>query len=435
MTETAATADAATCGCQPAARATEQPSGISRRGVLRAAMAIGAAAGLSGPLVSSRVAFAAEGATYSGDVLVVLSLRGGFDGLSAVVPVADPAYYAARPNVAIPAAQVLQLNQQFGLHPVLKGLKGLYDGGQLAIVPSVGQPGSSRSHFHAMAELERAAPGTSVRTGWLDRMVGASGRAGTFAGTVVGEGQASMSFAGPTQEMVVPSVDKFSLAGASDPAEIKRWATALRRLHVGARHELAGPARSATSAVGTLARLRAGGYTPANGAAYPKGELGDALKDVARLVKAKVGLRAVAVDEGDWDMHSGMGSSTDGWLFRKLTELDAALTAFMTDLGPAGGVTLVTVSEFGRRVAENGSGGVDHGAGNAMFVLGSGISGGQIYGSWPGLHKAALDDGDLRGTTDFRTVIGEVLERRCGLNAGPVFPGLPATRLGLARPR
>ena len=143
----------------------------------------------------------------------------------------------------------------------------------------------------------------------------------------------------------------------------------------------------------------------------------------------------MAVDEGDWDMHSGMGSSTDGWMFRKLSELDAALTAFMTDLGPAAGVTLVTVSEFGRRAAENGSGGTDHGAGNAMFVLGSGIGGGQVYGSWPGLHKEALDDGDLRGTTDFRTVIGEVLERRCGLNAAAVFPGLPTSRLGLARQR
>ena len=184
-----------------------------------------------------------------------------------------------------------------------------------------------------------------------------------------------------------------------------------------------------------MARLRSATYSPTNGAAYPPGELGAALRDAARLVKASVGIRAVAVDEGDWDMHSGMGSSTDGWMFRKLSELDAALTAFMTDLGPAAGVTLVTVSEFGRRAAENGSGGTDHGAGNAMFVLGSGIGGGQVYGSWPGLHKEALDDGDLRGTTDFRTVIGEVLERRCGLNAAAVFPGLPTSRLGLARQR
>lgn len=427
-----------TCGCAtapaPDETAPAASPGVTRRGLLRAAMAVGAAAGLSGPLVSSRVAFAAEGRAYAGDVLVVLSLRGGFDGLSAVVPVAEAAYYAARPNVAVPAAQTLPIDQQFGLHPALGGLKSLYDAGALAVVPAVGQPASSRSHFHAMAELERAAPGTSLRTGWLDRMVGASGAPSTFAGAVVGDAHGVMSFAGPTQEMVVPSIDKFSLTGASSAGDIRRWATALRRLHAGARPELSGPATAATAAVGTLARIGASSYSPANGAAYPKSPLGDALRDVARLVKARVGLRAVAVDEGDWDMHSAMGSSTDGWMRRKLVDLDAALTAFMSDLGAGAGVTLVTLSEFGRRVAENGSGGVDHGAGNAMFVLGGGVAGG-VYGAWPGLDKAALDDGDLRGTTDFRVVLAEVLERRCGLNARAVFPGVGNTRLGLTRQR
>jgi len=142
------------------------------------------------------------------------------------------------------------------------------------------------------------------------------------------------------------------------------------------------------------------------------------------------------VDEGDWDMHAGMGTADTGWMFDHLTDLAQALAAFATDLGPLmDGVTVVTLSEFGRRVAENGSGGVDHGHGNAVLMLGGGIDGGKVHGRWPGLDEAALVDGDLAGTTDYRSVLGEILTKRCGAGSlAQVFPGFSGTPLGVAKP-
>jgi uncharacterized protein (DUF1501 family) len=143
------------------------------------------------------------------------------------------------------------------------------------------------------------------------------------------------------------------------------------------------------------------------------------------------------VDSGDWDMHENLGAALPGRrMHDQLAQLAAAIAAFATDLGPDGlrRVTLVTISEFGRRVAQNGSGGLDHGYGNAMFVLGGGVRGGQVYGRWPGLGSAQLRDGDLAVTTDYRAVIGEILQARCGVGSlSSVFPGVTASTLGLVK--
>ncbi|HEX5742099.1 MAG TPA: DUF1501 domain-containing protein, partial [Pilimelia sp.] len=170
---------------------------------------------------------------------------------------------------------------------------------------------------------------------------------------------------------------------------------------------------------------------------YPAGALGDALRDVARLIKAKLGLMVATVDVGDWDMHQGLGTPVAGQsMYDKLHELALALAAFAADLGAAfQNVTVVTLSEFGRRVAENGARGTDHGHGNAMLLLGGGVRGGQVHGHWPGLAPDALVAGDLAGTTDYRTVIAEVLQRRCGLATADVFPELRATPLNAVAAR
>jgi uncharacterized protein (DUF1501 family) len=203
-------------------------------------------------------------------------------------------------------------------------------------------------------------------------------------------------------------------------------------MHAGAKSAVADPARLALRALGTAAALP---DAPADDG-YPDGDLGDALRDVARLVRAGVGLRVATVDFGDWDMHVGLGRVEDGWMARQLTELGEALAAFATDLGPdLGRVTLVTLSEFGRRVEENASGGLDHGHGNLMLVLGGGVNGGRMHGGWPGLAPGALLDGDLPATNDYRTVLAEVLERRCGVAGTQVFPKLGSARLGVVRPR
>jgi uncharacterized protein (DUF1501 family) len=418
-----------TCGCAEA-------RGLSRRGLLGRALATGATgalAGLAAEGMSTRLAFADAGTPYAGDVLVVLSLRGGFDGLSAVVPHGDPDYYAARPNIGVPKAQLLGGDSMFGLHPALAPLLPLWQGGSLAAVHAVGQPHPTRSHFQAMEEMERAAAGTSLRTGWLDRMLGATGATSPFSGVSIGGAMTPRVLAGPSPDLSLRAVDSFTLAGQSAS---RPMAATLRALYDGAPAVLAHPARAVHGALATTAALRTAGYSPANGATYPDTQLGNALRDVARLVKAKVGLTAACVDSGDWDMHQGLGAPVEGQrMYRHLGDLAAALAAFATDLGPAGmgGVTLLTLSEFGRRVQENGSRGTDHGHGNAMLLLGGNVKGGRVYGRWPGLAPAKLVGGDLAGTTDYRAVIAEVLRRRCGLaDAGPVFPGLSlGTALGV----
>src|SRR3954454_7499175 len=172
------------CGCPQGQALTAQ---VSRRTLLAGAGALGAlgaVVGVAGPSAATQLAFA--GTAYTGDTIVILSLRGGFDGLSAVVPVGDPAYFAARPTIAIPASRAIKLDAMFGLHPALAPLKPIWDAGGLAAVHAVGQVNPTRSHFDAMATMENAAPGSSLRTGWLDRMIGLSGPGSTFALTAVG---------------------------------------------------------------------------------------------------------------------------------------------------------------------------------------------------------------------------------------------------------
>jgi uncharacterized protein (DUF1501 family) len=417
------------CGCA-------EQQALTRRRLLGRTLAAGAAgafAGLAGEGLATNLAFAAG--THTGDTLVVLSLRGGFDGLSAVAPIGDPDYYRARPTIALPKNQVIAGDGMFGLHPALAPLLPLWQSGNLAAVHAVGQPNPTRSHFAAMEEMERAAAGTSLRTGWLDRMLGQSGATGALAGVSMGNAMPARLLAGPAADVSMASVDGFTLAGESAK---RPMAAALRSLYQGAPDLLAAPAAAADAALTATAGVRATPYVPANGAIYPATPLGAALKDVARLIKADVGLAAATVDSGDWDMHEGLGSAVQGQrMYDNLHATATALAAFAADLGTAmAGVTLVTVSEFGRRVQENASRGVDHGHGNAMLLLGGGIRGGKVYGQWPGLAPAALVDGDLAAVTDYRSVIGEILQKRCGLGAlGEVFPSVAPSSFGLAAAR
>jgi uncharacterized protein (DUF1501 family) len=396
---------------------------ISRRRLLGTCAAIGAGVAASG--VSTQLAYAADPA-YSGDTLVLLSLRGGFDGLSAIVPIGDPDYYRARPSIGVPKSQVIAGDGTFGLHPALAPLLGLWKGGQLAAVHAVGQPNPTRSHFAAMEAMENAAPGTSIRSGWLDRMLGSSGSHGPLAGVSLGHAMpARVLGSGVSME----SIDSFELAGASK----KPIAAALRAMYADAPPLLAGPAQAADRALAATAGLPA-----AAKGTYPATDLGAALRDVARLIKARAGLVTAAVDCGDRDMHDSLGNAVKGQrMYDNLTDLSLALAAFAADLGATmKNVTLVTVSEFGRRVGENASHGADHGHGNAMLVLGGGVRGGKVYTKWPTLAPGALSDGDLAATSDYRSVIGEILQKRCGLGSlSGVFPSVSPSSFGLVTAR
>ena len=406
------------------------PPGLSRRTFLRGA-AVAAGAMIASPLVSGRVAYAAD-ASYAGDTLVVLSLRGGFDGLSAIAPVGDPAYYAARPTIAVPQALGLQLDSMFALHPSLAPLKPLWDSGVFGAVTAVGHPSKSRSHFTAQEELERAALGTSLRTGWIDRAIGTLPTGTPFQSVALG-GKVPQSMAGPTPEIALRTVDSFKYDGGSSMQD--RTMAALKAMYQGSGHPFEQAVMNTIASLRTAETLRAVPYVPANGAVYPDTGLGRAFKDVARLITGNVGVQAITLDQGNWDMHNGLGRAGTGWMADNLKQLAGALAAFAQDLGDGlSKVSVVTLTEFGRRVQENGSGGVDHGYGQQVLLLGGGIVGGRVHGRWPGLSDAALDSGDLAGTTDYRNVVGELLVRRMGVGSlSGVFPGLTPSFLGLAR--
>ncbi|GAA0802754.1 DUF1501 domain-containing protein [Spirilliplanes yamanashiensis] len=408
--------------------------GTTRRKALGAALAAGVFGGLAGDQLATQLAFAAD-TTYTGDVLVVLSLRGGFDGLSAVVPYGDPYYYRARPTIGVPRTRTIGNVGGFGLNPALRPLLPLWANRKLAAVHAVGQAAPNRSHFSAMEELERAAPGTSLRTGWLDRLLGVNGASSPFNGVSVGTAQPQRTLVGPSPDLGLMSVDGFQLTSDDGHRPIS---STLNALYANAPAVLRTPAQQLTTAVDTTSRMATAGYAPANGAAYPGTPLGGALRDVARMIKGDVGLMTACVDTGDWDLHENLGLAVAGQrMYDRLHSLALALAAFAADLGAdLNRVTLVTVSEFGRRVAENGSKGLDHGYGNAMLVLGGGVHGGRVYGRWPTLNPARLVAGDLAVTTDYRAVIGEILQKRCRVSAvGNVFPGVRASALGLVASR
>ena len=421
------------CGCPEFDRA------ISRRSFLKRAGVAGLVAGIASETAFTRLAFGAT--PYTGDILVILSLRGGFDGLQAVVPAAEPHhsnYLDLRPNVGIPSGQLIQLDGTFGMHPALAPLKPLYDSGAFGIVHAVGMAAPDRSHFSAMDELERAAPGTSLRTGWIDRVLGLREEGSVFQGVQIGNGLPATAFLGPSPELAMWSIDGFGLSAAWDDDERLRWDAALRGVHTNAPAVLRAPATAALDALATTAIMEQAGYTPANGAVYPDSDLGHALTDVARLIKQDIGLEVASVDYGDWDMHAGMGDVSSGWMVDHLTELAGSLAAFVTDMGSAmSGITVVTLTEFGRRIEENGSGGTDHGYGQVVFLLGDGVQGGRVHGDWPGLAPGDLVDGDLAATTDYRSILAEILEDRCGASSSDVqgvFPGLGSTRPGVMDP-
>jgi uncharacterized protein (DUF1501 family) len=413
------------CGCPDYA--------MSRRSFLGRLGAVGALAGLTSTGLATQMAFAAE--PYTGDVLVVLSLRGGFDGLNTIVPSGDPRYAEVRPSIQIPQRTLLPLDSMFGLHPAMSPLMPWWHSGEFAAVQAVGMANQTRSHFEAMEEMERAAPGSSLRTGWLDRTLGLRDGTSAFQAVQMGSSMAASAFRGPSPELAMRSVDDFDLSGAWDATERRRWSDALTALHEGAPTAVAAPARTTLGALSGAAEMQEAAYTP--DASYPNTDLGRALRDVARVVKANVGLQVAAVDYGDWDMHADMGTVSAGWLKDKLDELARSLAAFATDLGgKLSDVTVVTLTEFGRSLVENGSGGVDHGHGQAVLLLGGGVNGGQVHGAWPTLEKEALAGGDLAGTTDYRRILAEILEKRChGSQMSSVFPDLTSDRLGVVRAR
>ena len=404
----------------------EEYGGLSRRGLLKGLLGAGATTAFFGTTFTQTAYAATEPADR---VLVVLSLRGAADGLSLVVPHGDPAYYTARPRIAIPSASLLAKDSFFGLHPSLSPLLPLWNAGKVAAVHATGLPVANRSHFAAMEALEDADPGSSARVGWINRLIGTDSYPNPLQAIGMGFSTPITAMYGPEATVTTASADQMVLAGADQWDPEGRRPLSLHTLWADAPGAAGRGGRAALSAVDDFAPVLEVPETPANGAAYSDDDLGRALADTARTIRADIGAQVISVDhDGGWDMHANLGTLEWGTMLRAAGALATSLAAFFTDLGPLGDkVTVVTISEFGRRVKENANYGLDHGHGNVMFLLGAGVRGG-YYGTWPGLVDSL--DADLDVTTDYRSVLAEIVDRCLGRSAATVFPGFSPEMVG-----
>lgn len=374
------------------------------------------------------------------DVLVNVFLRGGMDGLTTCVPYGDGDLYVHRPTLAIqpPGAPngAVNLDGFFGLAPSASPLYEPYAAGHLAFVHAAGSPDPTRSHFDAMRFMETGAPGQApgaVDSGWLARHL--------LTVAPIGDGL----LRGMAMDLMLPQ----TLAGApatvptADPDRLEfpgRASTTAARsavvsgMYAEASEPLKSAAVSALVTIERLANIDFAGYSPANGAAYPDTTFGQALRSTACLIKNSTDIEVVSLDLGGWDHHNLEGP-IEGAMAQLLDELSRGLLAFYRDmLASIGSLTVVVMSEFGRRVAENASLGADHGHGGCMLVMGGGIAGGQILTVWPGLAESQLDQGDLQITIDYRDILAEILARRLGnTSLDVVFPGYTPTFRGITQ--
>ena len=357
--------------------------------------------------------------------LVVIFQRGAADGLNIVVPHAEPAYYAVRPSINIPRSSVLDLDGFFGLHPSMSALQPIWKQKRLAIVHAAGSPDPTRSHFDAQDFMESGTPGLkATEDGWLNRALHSLPVSdAAFRAVAMGPALPRI-LSGPEPAVAINNLNDFGIGGGNAKTSLAQ--NSFEAMYAGSVDAvLHGSAQETFEAVKMLKSANPAQYTPLAGANYPRGRFGDSLKQLAQLIKANLGVQVAFADIGGWDHHVNEGS-TEGQIANVLRDFSQSLAALWTDLGDlAEDTVIVTMSEFGRTVRENGNRGTDHGHANVMFVLGGPIRGGRVYGRWPGLDQSQLYEGrDLALTTDFRRVLGEAVYRHLGnreLNG--VFPG------------
>ena len=363
-------------------------------------------------------------------ILIAIFQRGAADGLSMVVPFGDRHYYSARPQIAIPQPScsdpevAIDLDGFFALHPALAPFKAIYDAGHLAIVHAVGSPHNTRSHFDAQDYMESATPGDkNASDGWLNRYLQAKNLlpASTFRAVALGP-VLPRTLVGRASAVAMTDIGAFGLQGEQGDGQMTRSFEALYAQSV--TDLLRDTGKEAFEAVRRLKKANPQRYPPAHGANYPRTSFGQALRQTAQLIKAEVGLEIAFMDIDGWDTHANQGA-VRGQMALRLQEFSEGVAAFYRDLGDLmRHVVVLTMTEFGRMLHQNGSGGTDHGHASCLFVLGGPVKGGKVYGPWPGLAQEQLYEGrDLALTTDFRDVFAEVTARHLGAsNLRMIFP-------------
>ena len=384
---------------------------------------------LSAPAFLERVVMG-QPTTGKRKTLIAIFQRGAVDGLNMVVPFGESSYYDSRPSIAILKPEpgnseaVIDLDGFFGLHPAMSSFKPLWDSKRLAIIHAAGSPDNTRSHFDAQDYMESATPGLkSTSDGWLNRYLQSKQdpdrslfRAVSMTKTMprVLQGRASA--------VAMANLSDFAIRAGKSSANLQ---DGFEAIYARENDSLAGMGRETFEAVNYLKKANPAQYKPENGAQYPRNPFGNSLLQIAQLIKAGVGLEVAFTDIGGWDTHVNQGNSR-GQLGNLLQQFSSGIAALYQDLGQRmDDVIVLTMSEFGRTVRENGNRGTDHGHANAMFMMGNSVRGGKVYGRWPGLKNDQLYEGrDLALTTDFRDVFGEIATRHLGsTNTKSIFPG------------
>ena len=434
----------------------------SRRVFLKSSALAGVVFGAA-PRSLMRAAWAAEKAGGRRKTMVVVFQRGACDGINTVIPWGDPGYRKARPSIAIAAPKAgdattaIDLDGHFGLHPALADLGPLYRDGRLGIVHAVGSPDTSRSHFDCQDFMESGTPGVkSTGDGWMNRTSATMPATESKFRSVALTQTLPRVLRGNSPAVALARIDDFHVradiemsegmgARAGRPQQRRRGgndmgtssarpagdassAAAFEKLYEDAAKDMLGNAgRETFEAIEALKVADPAKYTPRPGVSYPRGRLGDSLRQMAQLIKADLGVELAFVDIGGWDHHTAEGAAT-GQLANLLRQLGGSLSAFHTDLGERmDDVVVMTMTEFGRTVRENGNRGTDHGHGSVSFLMGGPVRGGKVHGKFPKLETENLYEGrDLPVNTDFRDLVGEVLVRHMGIaDLSRVFPGYP----------
>jgi uncharacterized protein (DUF1501 family) len=376
------------------------------------------------------VRMAQAGTTKGKKVLVAVFQRGAVDGLNVVVPYGEANYYAARPTIAVPRPgsgeqAALDLDGFFGLHPAMASLLPYFKDHSAAFVQAVGSPDTTRSHFDAQDFMESGTPGVkSTEDGFLARAVQARKEANASPLRAVALSPAlPRILSGNAGAVAMTNIGQFGIRAGAQSGQIQSSFESMYAEAVSG--ALGGTAKESFEASKILKSADPSKLQPENGAVYPNNPLANSLKQIAQLIKSDVGLEVAFADVGGWDTHAGEGGA-QGQLANNLRNFADSLAAFAKDLGSRmSDVVLVTMSEFGRTVRENGNRGTDHGHANFMFAMGGGVKGGKVHGKWPGLAPEKLyENRDLAITTDFRDVFGELVTKQLGVaSLKQVFPG------------
>ncbi len=395
----------------------------------------------SWPAWMPRLAFSAA---LRGDVLVVVFLRGAADALNMLVPHGEEAYYRQRPTLSVArpddpraeaSARALDLDGFFGLHPALAPLLPAWQQGDLAVIHACGAPDESRSHFKAMELMERGVESAQgPASGWINRHLATLDTGNGSPLRALGLGEAAQrSLQGAIPVTALRSISQFHLAGDQQIESLMQ--AGLSSLYQ-ASEPLGVLGQETLRILQVLAQLSPESYQPGGAASYPETDFGSGLKQIAMLIRAEVGLEVAAIDLGGWDTHFAQGTN-EGHMPGLMAELAGGMQAFYRDLADFHSrLTVVVMTEFGRRVRENASLGTDHGHGGLMMLMGGNVTGGEVLGEWPGLEPELLfGPGDLAVTTDYRDVLSEVCRLRLNNPAiDQIFPDYAPQRSGFVAP-